>query len=234
MGDTAPDTTSCVPVGHDEDADGVDDACDVCPHLPNVEQADKDGDRVGDACDPEPMNPRQRIVLFEPFTHLAGWTIVSNEASNGNDLVLPAAGGAGKAIYRAYVPMDDVFQIGVTTMDGGAGQSIVQLAFGSDGTPEYYCELFDTGADNFLQFTWTFNGTTFLHDGSVMSTQRLASGSGDLRVHRTASTVRCDATWSGDPVSLTGATPAITVSRMALYAENVTARISYLVQIRTE
>ena len=32
-GDGAPDALPCVPVGHDEDRDLIDDACDVCPHL---------------------------------------------------------------------------------------------------------------------------------------------------------------------------------------------------------
>ena len=58
---------ACTPTGHDEDADGIDDACDVCPHIADASQADGDGDRVGDVCDPEPANPRQQIVLFDGF-----------------------------------------------------------------------------------------------------------------------------------------------------------------------
>lgn len=232
--DSPRDAVPCVPVGHDEDADAIDDACDVCPHLANIDQADSDGDRVGDVCDPEPMNPRQRIVLFEPFTDLSAWTIVSNETSNGEELVLAAGGGAGRAVYRAYAPMDDIFEIGASTTASGAGQAILQLAFGSAGAAEYYCEHFDTGANDFLQFTWTFNGSTFMHAGSVQATQRLAPGNGELRVRRTASTVRCDSTWSGETLTATGATPTIAVDRVALYAENITARISYFVEIRTE
>jgi hypothetical protein len=36
----------------DTDADGVADANDNCPNVPNPDQADADGDHVGDACDP--------------------------------------------------------------------------------------------------------------------------------------------------------------------------------------
>ena len=43
------DAALCVAVGHDEDGDGVDDACDVCPHLSDASQPDGDSDRVGDA-----------------------------------------------------------------------------------------------------------------------------------------------------------------------------------------
>lgn len=53
-----------IAIGHDEDGDGIDDACDVCPHLVDPDQLDSDGDGIGDVCDPEPMNGRQHLVLF--------------------------------------------------------------------------------------------------------------------------------------------------------------------------
>jgi len=40
----------------DSDGDGVPDAIDNCPDVPNPDQADWDGDGVGDACDPNPGN----------------------------------------------------------------------------------------------------------------------------------------------------------------------------------
>ncbi len=39
--------------GNDADADGIDDACDVCPGIPNADQRDLDGDAIGDPCDPD-------------------------------------------------------------------------------------------------------------------------------------------------------------------------------------
>lgn len=42
------------PPGNDGDGDGVPDASDNCPTIPNASQADGDGDGIGDACDPNP------------------------------------------------------------------------------------------------------------------------------------------------------------------------------------
>src|SRR5690348_5557014 len=58
----------CNPVGHDEDGDGIDDACDDCPHIADPSQIDSDGDGVGDVCDPDPASPRESITLFDPMT----------------------------------------------------------------------------------------------------------------------------------------------------------------------
>lgn len=44
----------CDPGDPDTDGDGTADACDVCPALPDADQADTDGDGLGDACDPTP------------------------------------------------------------------------------------------------------------------------------------------------------------------------------------
>lgn len=45
------------PVGPDGDSDGVGDAGDNCPGVPNTDQADADGDFEGDACDASPKGP---------------------------------------------------------------------------------------------------------------------------------------------------------------------------------
>ncbi|PKN54075.1 MAG: hypothetical protein CVU56_28520, partial [Deltaproteobacteria bacterium HGW-Deltaproteobacteria-14] len=51
-GNTA--TRRCeVPIDLDSDGDGVVDSADVCPLIPDADQADGDGDGLGDLCDPD-------------------------------------------------------------------------------------------------------------------------------------------------------------------------------------
>src|SRR6476619_2269891 len=68
------DARPCLaPVGHDEDLDTLDDACDVCPHVADVTQDDADHDGVGDACDLD--TAAEHIAIFDPFTQMRpDWT----------------------------------------------------------------------------------------------------------------------------------------------------------------
>lgn len=128
--------------------------------------------------------------------------------------------------------MNDLFVIGGSTGVAGAGQSILLIST-STGPGAFYCELYDDG-DTVLHFTYTHDGTSFVHAGSQQAASRFIDGPGTLTYQRTGGTVRCASTWHDEPISTAGPVPPIDVARIVLYAENVEARLSYFIQIRTE
>jgi hypothetical protein len=70
--DAGPDAFTCA-IGHDEDGDGIDDGCDVCPQIADPLQTDSDGDGIGDACDPNPSDPNDVLVAFDSFAFPNPW-----------------------------------------------------------------------------------------------------------------------------------------------------------------
>lgn len=61
-------------VGPDADLDGILDAIDNCPTVPNFSQTDSDGDGYGDACDNCPSNSPQPLIAYvdDDFAGLGG------------------------------------------------------------------------------------------------------------------------------------------------------------------
>jgi hypothetical protein len=225
----------CTPAGHDEDGDGIDDACDVCPHVPDPAQLDGDGDGVGDACDPEPAVPRQRIVMFEPFTSTAAWSAVGSVTTLGDAIVV---GGIASSSYvaRPLAIAHDRFEIGGSTGTSSGAQRLFGIFVGPAATVgTYYCELYDNGSTT-LQLTWTFDNQTYMHGPGVAATNRLTSGSGRFAFDTSSADSACSTTWHGEQLQTPPvATPTgISVDSLQLYAENVDLTIDYFIQIRTE
>jgi hypothetical protein len=228
-------STVCVAVGHDEDLDGIDDACDVCPHISDPAQPDRDGDRVGDACDPEPDLARQQIVMFDPFTALdPAWTVLADEHVDNDQLVLLGAAGA-RRVYKPFATKHDVFIIHATTGTQVAPTGQVGLFVGSSAEPGlYYCELYDEAAVTRLQFTYTFDGNNFMHGASMPTVNRVQNGSGVLAFATSATTSTCASSWHDEPLTVQGATPVgIPAEEMEIYADGFDMRVDYLVVIRT-
>lgn len=242
----APEITSdgsvpfdCTPIGHDEDGDGIDDACDLCPHIAETDPFDGDGDRVGDACDPEPANPRQRIEFFESFaTALAApWAIRFGPVTVTNDELVLDAIGMARSIYRPYTQADDWIVMSATTGSAGTGNYLLSIITSPNtGNTGFFCEMFydSTLTQALTMFTYTLNGSMFLHDGLMGWSQPLAGGGGTFEYLLTGPNARCRSAWRGDVIEVEGTWPtSIVPERLTLYAENVEARIQWVVMIRT-
>lgn len=164
-GDAAADA-GCAPVGHDEDGDGIDDACDVCPQIADPAQADTDGDGVGDACDPNPTAPGEHIAFFDPFeVPLPGWTATSPPTYSGD-----AAGfdpGAGTwSMRRAYTPGTHRFAYGahVDRVDPSAPSTLTMQI--TNGTQWSACDLVQNGTSE-MQVNYSMDGTNTTLAGQV-------------------------------------------------------------------
>ncbi len=79
--------------GGDQDGDGICDADDNCPSVPNPTQSDLDGDGIGDACDPLDAT----MTIARLVAHVA----VPASASNGHVLFRGSFGAAGAAALDA-------------------------------------------------------------------------------------------------------------------------------------
>jgi hypothetical protein len=133
--DELPPPPSCAEASsHDEDGDGVFDACDVCPGIAD-DQTDSDGDGVGDACDPNPGTD-QHIVLFEPFV-TNDWQIQSGTWMFADDaLVYDGVGITGYSVITARMRPAPPYtvEVGLTIDDLDAQGSVFEV-FGDEDVP---------------------------------------------------------------------------------------------------
>jgi len=228
------------PAGHDEDADGVDDACDVCPHVVD-DQTDTDGDGVGDACDPHPNIPTEKIARFDTFaTPPTGWTFNATLPAmytiSGDTIQVDARGGSWIG-ELGLVPAKDRLAIGGTLGPHGTqGIQVVALVLvqgGGGGQPRYYCQVIDSGGSTW-RATYTLDGSTFIDPGSTPLPGTPSAGF-SLREDHDPSTMSCALFNNGTQYDV-GFTslPAITPDRIQLYIGDQQVTIDWFIQIHTQ
>jgi hypothetical protein len=93
--------------GHDEDGDGVGDACDVCPTVADSDQRDVGelnagalADGVGDACDPRPALAGDYVLWFDSHADSASTSYLG--------------------VYDDYSWQSDALRLGTLTASGAA------------------------------------------------------------------------------------------------------------------
>jgi hypothetical protein len=232
----AADASSCA-VGHDEDADGVADICDGCPHVADSFQTDGDGDGVGDACDPEPGNPRQTLVVFDGFETAdpARWASHDPESVDSDDLVIDATVQSSK-VGMPYTPSHDLFEIRATVGPITSTPALISL-MRSELAPAkglVYCELQNNGTSSLLKYTYTIDRSSFPGVAANDALAPFGSGEVTLRFEVGGSASGCDAIWQGESLTAHGTPPVIATETMAVYVQYVLARVHYYVQIHTD
>jgi hypothetical protein len=194
---------------HDEDADGLDDALDTCPHVPGA-NTDTDGDGVGDACDPEPTNPRQRWESFStmragdhPYTPSGTWVQLQDAVS------FDGTGFASQ--LRAHAFTEGVLVAGITLVSLDGLATFHQIAFGGGdgGAISYFIEIQDGEVPNTAQITLEQSATF-----AQLVKRQLASGMhpGDIDfaigyVTKPSPQIDMKIAWPGEPYTATVAAP---------------------------
>lgn len=198
-----------MPASHDEDGDGVDDACDVCPHISD-NQADADFDGVGDACDPEPSMPRQQLSWFAPmaadtpcqFFPANAWTMTGDAWT--------VTGAMTQLVCRAFPIRDTDIWIGVdiTAVNGLPHQFAVDVKDSAQAT-YYYGDVYDDGFP--VAAISQYDGASFVTLQSLPLPGIHPGAFTDHLATRTAGTgtekFTLEIGWPGEPYMLFGLTP---------------------------
>ena len=219
------------PVGHDEDGDSIDDACDVCPQVTDIDHADADGDGVGDACDLAAT--AQQRTFFDPFVApRAEWSFDEEMVFLGDSVSMPAATSSIGAQLLGP-PERSVLELGGRVIGGSPQSRQIAIHVGAAaGEANYYCELYDGDSDLVLQLTYTRDGTTYTNIASTPIGGLLENGTFRIAFEHTPPDLRCVGWWNGIRYEAAGVDPgAIPLEAVYVAANRLDAELAYFVKL---
>jgi hypothetical protein len=228
---------ACSPVGHDEDGDGIDDACDGCPHIADPDQIDSDGDGVDDACDPNPAVPRDSIAIFDPFTSLRPEWIANGAAvSFSNDQLNVDTRSTGLELRIDQAPANDLYAIAGHIGAGSNSQRQIALHVGGPSPEVYYCALNgDQTATAYFGESYTYDAVVYMTQVSVFAQGPIENRDFTLVNLHTPPTMSCETNWPAGMQAITGAIPpGITPTDFILSIQGVVVDLDYFVQIHSD
>lgn len=216
---------------HDEDGDGIVDALDVCPHVFDPGQVDSDDDGVGDACDPQPTLPN-RIVRFEPFVNPTDWSF-DGATLDGESLIADTINGemsASLALAPTRMMLQLMARIGAAS---DVNRRQLSLNAHEDDLRFFYCELFENTPIQKFGLVWTTDDFAFFT--LAQSTPDVALAYQDLQLELQTgpgAAAACTTTLPTSNGLLTGSVPNnITPMSITIYAQGIEVAIDYFIAI---
>jgi hypothetical protein len=190
-------------VGHDEDNDGVDDACDNCPTYQNVDQANGDGDGIGDACEaPSDSSLLSQMPYFEswmPNSNPAPWTFdskfkVAQDVVNVNDTNCGVSCGDNALLQMDLSPTYSV-ETTLTLEANMSGWVGILFAYKPQTGATWECVMYRTQYYRNLELWHRDPGQAFTrvaYQEQIESSNEPPSSERRLRVYANGSTFWCD------------------------------------------
>lgn len=189
------------PVGHDEDGDTVDDACDNCPTWHNPTQADADHDGLGDACEAA-GNPGllSGIEAFDAFWAGGPTTTWSWDTDGGTWTAAPdvVTGSSAPAGHNRWLDLaaSSPYAVEVRFVPAGSERADRNYAGALVGVQSGYFWFCAFEWDSRTLAFWRFSGGTYVNrvagtGGTVEATSRPRDLERRIRVTWDGASLRC-------------------------------------------
>jgi hypothetical protein len=224
------------PIGHDEDGDALDDACDPCP-FDTSNDGDADQDGIALACDPDPSTANQ-VLLFSGFDEVSRASLTLTGGGFADDAYHVTGTGSAQLIANVDpAAIWVVAGVGVNRREG-TGYSEIGYVFDATVAPMstqlngFLCVL---GYGNSQDYVETYQRQRPLGDtGTIHSPSPIdmATFKGAIRgsYQRGGSpATSCSFVGEQGEVAVSG-TPLtdLTPGKLALFAQGVDADFHYL------